>query len=72
MLEFGFVRFVTEEELIIQEEDNSFTDDYVHLTSEYYMNLKSAPSSARENNAVFRQFVIQADDFLKNRYLDTI
>lgn len=47
MLEFGF-RFglLTEEELIIQEEDNSFTDDYIHLTSEYYMNLKSAPSSA--------------------------
>ncbi|HRH67606.1 MAG TPA: methyltransferase [Bacteroidia bacterium] len=47
MMEFGF-RFVvlTEEELIIQEEDNSFTQNYINLTKEYYLNLKSAPSSS--------------------------
>ncbi len=47
MMEFGF-RFglLTEEELIIQEEDNSFTENYISLTKEYYLNLKSTPSSS--------------------------
>ncbi len=35
---------LTEEEIVIQEEDGSFTADYITLTSEYYIQLKSAPS----------------------------
>jgi tRNA1Val (adenine37-N6)-methyltransferase len=46
IMEFGF-RFglMTEDDIIIQEEDGSFTQDYIDLTSEYYIQLKQAPSA---------------------------
>lgn len=48
MMEFGYhFGLLTEEELIIQEEDNSFTENYIKLTKEYYLNLKSTPSSSQ-------------------------
>ncbi|MBL0104845.1 MAG: methyltransferase [Bacteroidetes bacterium] len=45
IMKFGY-RFstLTEEEIVIQEEDGSFTKEYVALTREYYIQLKSAPS----------------------------
>jgi hypothetical protein len=47
MIEFGF-RFgvMTEEEIIIQEEDNSFSAQYVRLTEDYYLNLRSPAPDA--------------------------
>jgi tRNA1Val (adenine37-N6)-methyltransferase len=37
--QFGML---TDEELIIQQEDGSFTTEYIELTKEYYINLKSS------------------------------
>lgn len=36
---------LTEEEFVIQNEDNSFTEQYIHLTIEYYIALKNSPSA---------------------------
>ena len=44
--EFGTV---TEEELIIQNEDNSFTQQYIDLTFDYYIGLKNVPPSDAQN-----------------------
>ncbi len=46
IMEFGF-RFglMSEDEIIIQEEDGSFTQEYIDLTSEYYIQLRQAPSA---------------------------
>lgn len=47
MMEFGFhFGVLTEEEIIIQEEDNSFTNSYIELTKDYFINLKATPSSS--------------------------
>ncbi len=40
---------ITEEELVIQNEDNSFTKQYIELTQEYYISLRTAPSSDAQN-----------------------
>jgi len=40
--EFGTL---TEEEFIIQNEDNSFTQQYINLTIDYYIGLKNVPPS---------------------------
>jgi len=46
IMEFGFrFRLMSEEEIIIQEEDGSFTQDYIDLTSDYYIQLRQAPSA---------------------------
>ena len=40
-MEFGFsLQAMKDEEIIIQEEDNSFTQAYINLTKEYYIGLK--------------------------------
>ena len=45
IMEFGFhFGILTEEEIIIQEEDGSFTQDYIDLTRDYYIQLKQSPS----------------------------
>jgi tRNA1Val (adenine37-N6)-methyltransferase len=45
IMEFGFhFGVLTEEEIIIQEEDGSFTQDYIDLTLDYYLQLRQAPS----------------------------
>ncbi len=36
---------LTEEEIVIQNEDSSFTDQYIILTKEYYIALKNSPST---------------------------
>jgi hypothetical protein len=36
---------LTEEEIIIQNENNSFTEQYIKLTEEYYIALKNSPST---------------------------
>ncbi len=45
IMEFGF-RFgiLTEGEIIVQEEDGSFTQDYIDLTRDYYIHLKQSPT----------------------------
>ena len=44
IMEFGFELCpVTEDEIIIHEEDGSFTKQYIELTKDYYIQLKSAP-----------------------------
>lgn len=46
IMEFGFgFGLMTEDEIIIQDEDGNFTQAYVDLTSEYYIQLKQAPSA---------------------------
>jgi tRNA1Val (adenine37-N6)-methyltransferase len=46
IMEFGFqFGLLTEEEIIIHEEDGSFTPEYIELTSDYYFQLKQFPSN---------------------------
>jgi tRNA1Val (adenine37-N6)-methyltransferase len=46
IMEFGFhFGIMTEKEIIIQEEDGSFTQDYIDITSDYYLQIKQAPSA---------------------------
>lgn len=47
MIEFGF-RFgvMTEEEIVIQEEDNTFSAQYIRMTEDYYINLRSTAHDA--------------------------
>ena len=50
IMEFGFHFGVMEEkEIIIQEEDGSFTQDYIDLTRDYYIHLKQAPSAFQQS-----------------------
>ncbi len=45
IMQFGFqFGLLTEEEIIIQEEDGNFTLEYIKLTRDYYLQLKQAPS----------------------------
>lgn len=45
IMKFGY-RFslLSEEEIVIQEEDGTFTKEYIELTSDYYIQLRSSPS----------------------------
>ena len=46
IMEFGLtIGIANESELIIQEEDGSFTNEYVELTKDFYFQLKPVPSS---------------------------
>jgi tRNA1Val (adenine37-N6)-methyltransferase len=47
MIEFGY-RFgvMTEEEIVIQEENNRFSDQYIRMTDEYFLNLRSSAPDA--------------------------
>lgn len=42
-------RTLTEEELIIQNEDNSYTDQYINLTIDYYIALRNTPPTDAQN-----------------------
>ena len=43
LMQFSFqFGTMTDEEITIQEEDGSFTNDYIELTKEYYINLKNS------------------------------
>ena len=45
LMQFSFqFGTMTDEEISIQEEDGTFTNDYIELTKEYYINLKSGLS----------------------------
>lgn len=47
IMEFGDqMGILRDEELIIQQEDGTFTEEYIQLTRDYYINLRSIPSSA--------------------------
>ena len=49
-MEFSFhFGILTEEEIIIQEEDGSFTADYINLTRDYYLHLKQSPSAFQQS-----------------------
>jgi tRNA1Val (adenine37-N6)-methyltransferase len=46
LMQFSFqFGMMTDEEITIQEEDGSFTNDYIELTKEYYINLKNSISN---------------------------
>ena len=50
IMEFGFnFGILTEEEIIIQEEDGSFTQEYIDLTKDYYIQLKQTPSAFQQS-----------------------
>ena len=50
IMEFGFnYGILTEEEIIIQEEDGGFTQEYIDLTKDYYIQLKQTPSVFQQN-----------------------
>ncbi len=50
IMEFRFqFSALSEEEIIIQQEDGSVTEEYIKLTSEYYLQLKQAPSVFPQN-----------------------
>lgn len=50
IMEFGFhFGVITEEEIIIQEEDGSFTQEYIDLTRDYFIQLKQAPSAFQQS-----------------------
>ena len=40
---------IEEDEIIIQEEDGSFTQEYIDLTRDYYIQLKQSPSAFQQN-----------------------
>ncbi len=49
LMQFSFqFGTMTDEEIIIQEEDGTFTEDYIELTKEYYINLKSGLTQSKE------------------------
>ena len=49
IMEFGFqFEVLTQDEIIIQDEDGNFTNEYVNLTSDYYLHLKT--TSAFQKN----------------------
>jgi tRNA1Val (adenine37-N6)-methyltransferase len=49
IMQFSFqFGMMTDEEITIQEEDGTFTDDYIRLTEDYYVNLKNSVVSSRE------------------------
>lgn len=49
LMQFSFqFGMMTDEEIIIQEEDGTFTNDYVELTKEYYINLKHNLPNGKE------------------------
>ena len=49
IMEFGF-RFglLTEEEIILQREDSAFTEDYINLTQDYYIQLRQMPTAFQQ------------------------
>lgn len=50
IMEFGFqFDILTEKEIIIQQENGSFTGEYINLTSEYYLQLKQVPSAFQQS-----------------------
>ena len=49
IMEFSFnFKGISEEEIIIQEEDGSFTQEYIDLTRDYYLQLKQSPSACQQ------------------------
>jgi len=50
IMEFGFqFGVMKEKEIIVQEEDGSFTKEYIELTRDYYIHLKQSPSAVQQN-----------------------
>ncbi len=48
LMQFSFqFGTMTDEEITIQEEDGTFTNDYIELTKEYYINLKNSLTNNR-------------------------
>ena len=50
IMEFRFqFNILKEDEIIIQEEDGSFTQEYIDLTRDYYIQLKQVPSAFQQS-----------------------
>ena len=50
IMEFGFqFKTIMDEEIIIQDETGSFTNEYIELTKEYYLNLRQSQSACQQN-----------------------